>query len=63
LANHVVLNAKVNYKKELQLGDEAEINTAITTSEGQIISKHSLLSNGKEICHLQFKWNRMPDKD
>lgn len=62
LSTHVVTNAKVNYKKELQLGDEAETNTAIITSEDQITSKHSLFSSGKEICHLQFKWNRMPDK-
>lgn len=59
LLEHQLTNAKVNYKKELQLGDEAEVITSIIIEEDGVYSRHSLIGGGKEICHLQFTWVRI----
>ena len=56
--NNSAANIKVNYKKELQLGDEADIAADISDSGDEIISKHTLYCSGKEVCSIQIKWTR-----
>jgi medium-chain acyl-[acyl-carrier-protein] hydrolase len=51
---HTVTRIQVNYKKELNLGDEADIVSDVTGE----ISQHSIICSGKEICHLRLFWNK-----
>jgi medium-chain acyl-[acyl-carrier-protein] hydrolase len=48
----------VSYKKELQNGDEGELITEITENGDGFVSRHSIFSSEKEICHVRFKWKK-----
>lgn len=54
--NNSVHRVKVNYKKEMQLGDEADLISGITDERGKIYTSHSVYNNGKDVCHMQFEW-------
>ena len=49
---NTVKRVQVNYKKELNLGDEASVISEVTGE----ISQHSICSNGKDVCNLRFYW-------
>lgn len=55
---HYVDRVIVNYKKELNLDDEAIVVGSINELAGKVESSHSIFSGEKEICNLKFFWNR-----
>lgn len=58
LSGHFVSGIKVNYKKELNLGDEAEVVSSLNINGDKIISRHSIFNPGKDFCNLLLEWNK-----
>jgi medium-chain acyl-[acyl-carrier-protein] hydrolase len=54
---NTVKRIQVNYKKELNFGDEAEIKSYISETEKEIISHHSIYNSGRDICNLRLYWD------
>ncbi|MFH1195735.1 MAG: acyl-ACP thioesterase domain-containing protein [bacterium] len=56
LSSNYVTGIKVNYKKELNLGEEASVISSINSSGDKINSRHSICFSGKEFCNLEMEW-------
>jgi medium-chain acyl-[acyl-carrier-protein] hydrolase len=56
--NHIASRIQVNYKKELNLGDEAEIVSDVNLIKEELISGHSIYNSGKDICNLELHWTK-----
>ena len=56
VSSHFVYRVIVNYKKELNLDDEAVVIGSIHNADEKTESSHSVFSGEKEVCHLKFFW-------
>lgn len=56
LQNYSAQRIIVNYKKELHLGEEAEVISDLINEDEKVTTVHSIFNAGKEICHLKFEW-------
>jgi medium-chain acyl-[acyl-carrier-protein] hydrolase len=56
LNKHSACDIKVNYVKELSLGDESLLYSEIKNENGKITSNHSFYCGEKDICHVEVEW-------
>jgi len=56
ISTHAVTSLRAHYKKELQLGDQAELVSDIVNPESNLTTRHSFYNQDKEICHLKLEW-------
>ncbi len=53
---HDVSRVQVQYRKELQSGEEAELFSKVAGRGGLLLSDHSIRSGDKEISDLRMEW-------
>ncbi len=56
--DHIVKRVQVNYKKELNPGDEAEVVSLIHEDENELYTLHTIYNTGKDICNLKLQWKK-----